>query len=91
MKTRYLFMILNAAIFIPLLGNAFSTEFHWTLFDYIVALILLNGLGISFFLIRRYIKLSLHQYISFSIALVLFFLIWAELAVGIFDSLFAGS
>jgi len=30
-------MILNAAIFIPLLGNAFSTEFQWDILDYVIA------------------------------------------------------
>jgi hypothetical protein len=84
-------MLLNCFLLIPIFGGIISDEFQWTFIDYVLAFILLNGLGLSFVIIRRYVKLSLHKYIYFSIALVLFFLIWAELAVGIFDSIFAGS
>jgi hypothetical protein len=84
-------MLLNCFLLIPIFGGIISDEFQWTFIDYVLALILLNVLGLSFVIIRRYVKLSLHMYIFFSIALVLFFLIWAELAVGIFDSIFAGS
>jgi len=91
MKTKHIFMLINCFLLIPIFGGIISDEFQWTFIDYALALILLNGLGLSFFLIRRCIKLTLHKYIFFSISLVLIFLIWGELAVGIFDSIFAGS
>jgi len=91
MKIKHLFILLNCFILIPIFGSILTNEVHWTFYDYALALILLNGMGFSFYLISRYVTMSIHKYLLFSVILFLFFLIWAELAIGIFDSIFAGS
>ena len=78
-------------LFIPLIAMQFSTEVNWSLFDFMIAGILLLGTGISCELVIRKVK-SMERRIAlcFTILAVLF-LVWAELAVGIFGTPFAGN
>jgi hypothetical protein len=81
----------TALLLLPLIAMTFTTEVNWKIFDFLVAGILLLGAGLTLELILRKIK-PLRYRILFGIALFLvLFLIWAELAVGIFGTPFAGS
>ncbi|MCX2839589.1 hypothetical protein OQ279_15690 [Salinimicrobium sp. MT39] len=94
MKTKRLTVILLAATFLlllPLLRMQFSQEVNWDLFDFIVAAILLYGTGLIIELILRKVKDSQKRLIICAIILGVLFLVWAELAVGVFGSPFAGS
>jgi len=80
-----------AILLIPLIAMKFTNEVNWKIFDFLVAGILLIGTGLTLEFILRKIK-TLRYRILFGIALfVVLFLIWAELAVGIFGTPFAGS
>lgn len=78
-------------LLIPLTAMQFSTEVNWSLFDFVIMGVLLLALGFSIRFIRN--KKSALKYPLLMIVgvVVLFFLIWAELAVGIFGSPLAGS
>lgn len=77
-------------LLIPYIAMMFSDEVKWTLFDFIVAGILLLGAGLTLEFILRKVKTSKNR-ITLCIALFLvLFLIWAELAVGIFGTPFGG-
>ena len=68
---------------IPLIGNIFVDGFNWGFFDFIImgSLILLFSSGINLVLLRQK---SIQYNVTFIGVLVLIFLIiWAELAVGI--------
>ncbi|MGI0108138.1 hypothetical protein [Salinimicrobium sp. WS361] len=94
MKTKRLTVILLAAtllLLLPLLGMQFSQEVNWDLFDFIVAAILLYGTGIIIEVILRKVKDNQKRLIICAIILGALFLFWAELAVGVFGSPFAGS
>jgi hypothetical protein len=69
----------------------FTNEVDWKLFDFVVmgALLLSAGLGCEFVL-RKVTRIENRVLICGAILLALF-LIWAELAVGIFGTPFAGS
>ncbi len=83
--------IATAILFVPLVAMNLTDDVNWTLFDFIVAGFLLVGTGLILEFILRKIK-TLKYRIIFGIALfVTLFLIWAELAVGIFGTPFAGS
>ena len=76
---------------IPLIAMQFSEEVNWQLPDFIIAgiLILSTGLAIDFTIIKvKKISYRIGICVALVIALLLF---WAELAVGIFGSVFAGS
>ena len=73
-------------LLIPLVAG-----FPWTLGDFVVAGILLLSTGLVCELVMRTVKNKDYQIGLIAGALVVLFLIWAELAVGIFGSPFAGS
>ena len=80
-----------AILLIPLIAMNFTNDVNWKIFDFLIAGILLIGTGLTLEFILRKIK-TLRYRILFGIALfVVLFLIWAELAVGIFGTPFAGS
>ncbi len=73
-------------LLIPCIAMMFSDEVKWTLFDFIVAGILLLSAGLTLEFILRKVKTSKNR-IALCIALFLIlFLVWAELAVGIFGT-----
>lgn len=83
--------IATAILFIPLIAMNFTNEVKWTLFDFIVGGVLLVGTGITLEFILRKIKTLKYRIIFGTALFVILFLIWAELAVGIFGTPFAGS
>ena len=75
----------------PLIGTLLSPQVNWTWFDYLVMGGLLLSLGIgAHFILKRFNKSAKKLTYLFALILV-FMLIWAELAVGIFCSPLAGS
>lgn len=84
-------LIIAILLLIPLAAMQFTDQVDWDLSDFIVMGILLLGTGLSCELVLRKIKKTKHRIIICAILLILLFLIWAELAVGIFGSPFAGS
>jgi len=78
-------------LFIPLIGMMFTDEINWTLSDFIIMGFLLLGFGMGIELISTRTKNSKFRILYILIVCVLFLLIWAELAVGIFGTPFAGS
>jgi hypothetical protein len=69
----------------------FTTEVNWTWFDFVVAGILLYGTGLLCELVLRKVKDTGRRFLIIGIVLVVLFLVWAELAVGIFGTPLAGS
>jgi len=94
MKNKRLIIILIVVagiLTIPLVAMQFTTEVNWSLFDFVVAGILLLGTGLVIELILRNVKLLNHRILLSVIVLFILFLVWAELAVGLFGTPFAGS
>jgi peptidoglycan/LPS O-acetylase OafA/YrhL len=78
-------------LLIPLIAMQFTEEVNWTLSDFVVAGVLLLGTGLLCELVLRKVK-NIRYRIAICIALLAaLFLVWAELAVGIFGTPFAGS
>ena len=77
-------------LLIPLIAMIISDEVQWSAFDFLI----MGGLLISFALIGNYIYTSFKDkkrtWLLYILGLV-FLLIWAELAVGIFNSPVAGN
>ncbi|ARS34414.1 hypothetical protein [Pontibacter actiniarum] len=78
-------------LLIPFTAIQFTDEVVWTLFDFIVAGALLLGTGLLCELVLRKVKSANYRIAIIAAALIVLFLVWAELAVGIFGSPFAGS
>jgi hypothetical protein len=76
---------------IPLIAMQFTNEVQWKATDFAVMGVLLLGVGIMIDWVIRKVG-SLNSRILLIAALLLaLMLIWAELAVGIFETPFAGS
>lgn len=76
---------------VPLIAMQFTNEVKWGVFDFIVMGILLLGTGLTCEFVIRKVKKLEHRILLIAAILVALFLIWAELAVGIFGTPFAGS
>ena len=77
-------------LLIPLIAMVISDEVQWSAFDFLI----MGGLLISFALIGNYIYTSFKDQKRtwlLYILVIVFLLVWAELAVGIFNSPIAGS
>jgi hypothetical protein len=93
-KNTRLFLILSAAALVlslPLIAMMFTNEVDWKLPDFIIMGILLFSTGLGIELVLRKVKGTLQRMLFCGAILLVLFLIWAELAVGIFGTPFAGS
>lgn len=90
---RFISILLTIAVLlcIPLIAMQFTNEVVWTLSDFIIAGILLLGTGIVIEVVARNVKEKRARIGMIIGTLVVLFLVWAELAVGIFGSPIAGS
>jgi len=87
-------IILSVIVFIlciPLIAMQFTNEVNWTLSDFVAAGVLLLSTGLAIELVIRNMKTGTCRTIALVIILIALFLIWAEMAVGIFGSPIAGS
>lgn len=94
MKNKRLILILSAVVIlllIPLVAMQFTHEVDWGIFDFILMGILLTGTGLFCELILRKVKSLQNRALFCGVILFAFVLIWAELAVGVFGTPFAGS
>lgn len=90
-KISYLLLFVILVLLIPFISMQYTNEVNWGLFDFIVAGSLLFGTGLTIEYVFRKVKRRQHRIIICSIVLLLLFLLWAELAVGIFNSSIAGN
>lgn len=78
-------------LLIPLVAMQFTDEVNWTLSDFVVAGVLLLGTGLTCELVMRKVRKREHRVAIIIAILAVLFLVWIELAVGIFGTPFAGS
>ncbi|MBS3994111.1 MAG: hypothetical protein KGZ87_10390 [Bacteroidetes bacterium] len=93
LNNRYLLIagIVIALLLIPFIAMQFTSEVNWSLFDFAVAAILLFGTGFLIDMVIRKAKNVQNRYLLIVIILLLLFMVWAELSVGVFGTPFAGS
>jgi len=90
-RLKIIITVVTILLIIPLIAMQFTDEVNWKPIDFIIAGVLLLGTGVIFDLVLRKIKNTKYQIIITVALLIVLFLIWAELAVGIFGTPFAGS
>ena len=78
-------------LLLPLIAMQFTDEVDWKLPDFVIMGVLLLGTGLMCELVLRKVKKIKYRVAICGLLLVALFLIWAELAVGIFGTPFAGS
>lgn len=73
-----------ALLLVPLAAMQFSAEFRWGWGDFVMAGILLFAAGTAIVLAKRKIRQPLHRAAAAAGIAIVFALVWAELAVGLF-------
>jgi hypothetical protein len=94
MQNKRLIIILLislALLLIPLIAMKFTDEVNWTIADFIIAGSLFVGTGLISEIVMRKVK-NINNKVGLILAiLIIVFLIWIELAVGVFGTPFGGN
>lgn len=78
-------------LLIPLVAMQFTDEVNWNLADFIIVSVILLGAGFVYeFAVKKLVNTK-YRAVSAAVLLAFVLLIWAELAVGIFNTSFSGS
>jgi hypothetical protein len=101
MRIQMLYFLLNMMIkilpivglllLIPLIAMQLTDEVNWSFFDFIIMGALLTITGLLIGIILKKVKSYKYKKILIVTILLIFLLIWAELAVGLFGTPFAGN
>ncbi|WP_293294239.1 hypothetical protein [Allomuricauda sp.] len=90
---RQIFILFSIAVLlaVPFVAMQFSSEVNWSLYDFIGASILLSIIGFTIdFVLCKTRSRNKRSLILLAI-FILFLLVWIELAVGLFNTPFAGN
>lgn len=90
-RLRIILIIATIILFIPFIAMQFTNEVNWNLSDFVIAGLLLFGTGLLVELVLRKAKKLNYRIIAIIVIAIVFLLTWAELAVGIFGTPFAGN
>jgi len=93
-RHRRLLIILASILLLltcPLVAMQFTKEVNWSVLDFVVAAMLLLFAGLSAEWLMQKVKNRKLLYVLLFVILLIFLVFWAELAVGIFGTPFAGS
>ncbi len=77
-------------LLLPLVAMQFTDEVKWTLSDFVVAGILLLVAGLAVEFTMRKVKTTKLRIVACGALLLVFLLLWAELAVGILGTPISG-
>ena len=88
-----MFVVLGAVgvLMVPLVAMQLTNEVKWDAADFIVMGLLLVGIGSVYVLLARLCSKSKYRLVLGVVLALVLLLAWAELAVGVFGSPFAGS
>ncbi len=90
-RLSLILLAVTGLLTIPLIAMQFSTGWDWDATDFIIAGFLLYGTGLACEFVLRRVRTTGRRIAICAVLLFTLFLIWAELAVGIFGTPFAGS
>ncbi|HTK27473.1 MAG TPA: hypothetical protein VL327_12995 [Pyrinomonadaceae bacterium] len=90
---RLIGIMLTVAIllFVPFVAMRFTDEVKWTPLDFTIAGVLLLGTGLVCEFVMRKVKKIQYRIAICAVILAALLVVWAELAVGIIGTRFAGS
>jgi len=89
MMIRILYIV-GLLLLIPLIAMQLTNEVNWSFFDFIIMGGMLTITSLLIGIILKKVKNSKNRLILIVTIVMIFFLIWAELAVGLFGTPFAG-
>ncbi len=90
-RNHIIFLITGILLMIPLIAMQFTSEVNWNVMDFIIAGVLLMSTGLIINYIQRKLIPKKYRTLIIISVVILLFLLWSELAVGIFGTPFAGN
>lgn len=90
-RLSILLAIVASILLIPMIAMLFTNEVNWSVFDFIVAGTLLLGTSLVIEFTMRKLQKDTSRVMVLAGVLILFLLVWVELAVGVFGTPLAGS
>lgn len=75
---------------IPAFTMLFTDEVRWSLFDFVIMGLMLVALGVGVRLVAKRVQGSTRLFLIIAIIILLFLLLWGEIAVGLFGSPISG-
>ena len=90
-RLKIILLIVLGILLVPLIAKQFTSEVNWGVEDFALMVVLLFGTGLLIEVVLRYVQSKGNRILLCSLIIIALFLVWAELAVGIFGSPFAGS
>ena len=90
-RLKIILLIVLGILLVPLIAMQFTSEVNWGIEDFALMAVLLFGTGLLIEVVLRYVQSKGNRILLCSVIIIALFLVWAELAVGIFGSPFAGS
>ena len=84
MNKKWVFFTPLLMLLLPLIGMFFSNEINWSFFDFIVMGILILSMSFGIKQVLKATKNIKYRILIIALILIVFLLVWAELAVGIF-------
>ena len=90
-KITMVLAVTAALLLVPLVAMQFTGEVNWTLSDFVIAGVLLAGTGLAYVLSTMKMSSARARTVVGIVLAVALALVWAELAVGVFGTPFAGS
>lgn len=94
MQNKNIIRIVIGAVFIlliPLVAMQFTDKVNWGPFDFIIIGILLLGTGLAYEVLAKRTETASRRAVIAIVLAGILFLIWVELAVGIFGTPIAGN
>lgn len=86
----FIIIVTTAILVFHLFATLFINQVNWDFFDFLVAGLLLLGIGSVYLLTTKLLGIK-HRRITALVLITILTLIWAELAVGLFGTPFAGN
>jgi hypothetical protein len=77
--------IAGVLLVLPAVAMQFTSAFAWGLEDLVAAALLIGGFGLAAELAVRVLRTPAQRYAAIAVAFILALVVWAELAVGLFD------
>jgi len=91
MKKKWVVFLPLLLLLIPLIGTLVSNEVNWSFFDFIIMGILILSMSFGIQQVLKTTNNRMYRILIIGVILFLFLLVWAQLAVGIFDTPIAGN
>jgi dipeptide/tripeptide permease len=92
-NSRFKKLLISSTVIltIPILGKLYTDDFQWALPDFIIGAMLLYGTSFMIDVILRKVQKKSHRLALSGLILLVLLCIWAELAVGLIGTPFAGN